>query len=409
MYLFLKLAWRNIWRNKRRTLITISSVMFAVFFAVVLRSISEGSYEHMIGNMARFHTGFIQVQDTAYRQERSLDNALAYDEHLAERVRSADHRIDYLVPRIESFLLIATEETTRTCFMIGIDPESENRFNSLGEHLVSGQFFNAEYPSLVIGQALAQRLGAAPGDSLILLGQGRFGYTASGIFPVAGIVNHPVTELDQQIVYMHLTDAQWLLSSEGHITSLLVTPTHVRFSDSVVESLRENLHNEHTFAVLGWQELMPELLQAVEFDRSGGFIILAILYVVIAFGLFGTILTMTLERQREFGVLLSVGMQRVHLCGVVVLEILFISLIGVLSGFAASYPLLTYFWHNPVYLSGDAAETMLEFGVEPILPISLAPNIFSSQMMVVFALVAVISLYPVIKIVRLRILEAART
>lgn len=409
MYLFLKLAWRNIWRNKRRTIITITSVTFAVFFAVVLRSISEGTYEHMIGNMARFHTGYVQVQDAAYRDERSLDNALAYNRQLEERVLSADHRIEYLVPRLESFLLIANDETTRACFMIGIDPESEDRFNNLSSHLVSGLFFDPDEPSLVIGEGLARRLDAMPGDSLILLGQGRFGYAASGILPVAGIVKHPVTELDNQIVYMRLADAQWLLSSEGHITSLLVTPTQSRFSDPVVASLRENLHNEDAYAVLSWQQLMPELLQAVEFDRSGGFIILGILYVVITFGLFGTILTMTLERLREFGVLLSVGMQRFHLCVVVVLEILFISLIGVLAGFAVSYPLLSYFWYNPVHLSGDAAETMLEFGVEPVLPLSMDPQIFFSQMVVVFVLVAVISLYPVIKIVRLHILEAART
>ncbi len=158
-----------------------------------------------------------------------------------------------------------------------------------------------------------------------------------------------------------------------------------------------------------WPEMMPELLQAIEFDRSSLLFITGILYVVIAFGLFGTILTMTLERMREFGVLLSVGMQRLQLAGVVFIETFFISVLGVIAGFMLSYPLLIWFRHNPVKLTGDAAEAMLEFGVEPIMPVSMAPQVFYSQMLVVFAIALAVSLYPTLKLIRLNILEAART
>ena len=449
MLMYVKLAWRNIWRNKRRTLITVSSVTFAVFFAMLMRSMGEGSYDMMIENMARFHTGFIQVQDVQFRDERSLDNAMAFDEKLSERIHNADNRIDFLVPRIDAFMLVASDESTRSGMMVGIEPELENRFNKVKDHLTAGRFFHPDEPSVVLGNGFARRLKITVGDSLVLLGQGRFGMTAAGIYPVAGLIDHPVTDMDNQIVYLKLSDAQWLLSAEGYITSLLVTPVHPRFSDTVAESLRRELGGQiplradpgghesmqgdpgghmsrhrdtdlqipqphdpgeqNELVVLTWQELMPELLQAIEFDRAGAYVILAILYIVIGFGLFGTILTMTLERMREFGVLLSVGMQRLQLSLVVFLETLFISIIGVFGGFLVSFPILYYLYHNPVYLKGDAAETMLEFGVEPILPISLAPELFQGQMIIVFLITMLISLYPLFKILRLNILDAAKT
>lgn len=413
--MYLKLAWRNIWRNRRRTLITVSSVTFAVFFAISMRSVAEGSYEQMIDNMARFHTGFIQIQDQRFEEEPSLDNAIPYDQAFAERIAGADERIDHLVPRVEAYMLVSGEDITRGGLVLGIDPEKEHQLNGLKDNLTKGRFFTMDDESLIIGQGLARRMKVNVGDTLVLLGQGRFGMSAAGKYPVTGIVHHPLTDLDNQIVYLPLPAAQWLLSAESHLTSLLVTPREARHVEGVAGALREEVaeynerSDEYKLVVRTWSEMMPELLQAIEFDRSSLLFITGILYVVIAFGLFGTILTMTLERMREFGVLLSVGMQRLQLAGVVFIETFFISVLGVIAGFILSYPLLIWFRHNPVKLTGDAAETMLEFGVEPIMPVSMAPQVFYSQMLVVFVIALAVSLYPTLKLIRLNILEAART
>lgn len=409
MLLYFKLAWRNIWRNKRRTLITVTSITFAVMFAVVMRSIAEGSYEQMLDNMARFHTGFVQVQDFRFDDEPSLDNAMPFNDELAAKVSSADEHIDFLVPRIETFMLAAGDNITRGGMVLGVDPDREHRLNGVKDQLVAGRFFEPGDETLVLGEGFARRLDVAIGDTLVLLGQGRFGMTAAGKYTISGLISHPITEMDNQIVYISLPDAQWLLSAEGRITSLLVTPTRPRYFEEVAASLREELSNEDELRVLTWPEMMPELLQAIEFDRAGQYVIMGILYIVIGFGLFGTVLTMTLERLREFGVLLSVGMQRLQMATVVFIETLLISIIGVLSGFVVSYILLIYFYHNPIQLTGDAAETMLEFGFEPVFPVSLAPELFYGQMVIVFLIALVICLYPAVKLYRLNILEAARS
>ncbi len=408
MKLYIKLAWRNIWRNRRRTIITASSIAFAVFFAVLPESMNRGSHDQMIDNMARFHTGFLQIQDEYFEKEPSLDNAMPWDDELARRVRASDPDITTLIPRIETFMLVSSEETTRGGFVLGIDPEKEQQLNQLKDRISEGRFFGKGEGTAVIGRGFARRLNVEVGDTLVLLGQGRFGMTAAGLFPVSGIMDHPITEMSNQVVYLSLVDAQWLLSAYDHVTSLLVTPATPRLTDKVARSLRSELQGQNSYVVKTWPELMPELLQAIEFDNAGQYVISGILYMVIALGLLGTILTMTMERTREFGVLLSVGMQRRQLGKVVFIETLLISVLGLLAGLVISFLITFYFYFNPIPLTGDAAQAMLEFGFEPVLPFAISPDLFYKQMIIVFMLSMVICLYPMGKIFRLNILEAAR-
>ncbi len=405
--MYLKLAWRNIWRNKRRTIITVSSIMFAVVFALFLESIERGAHDLMIDNMTRFHTGYMQVQDYRYKSEPSLDNAFYYDNNITDWIGENGHRIDFTIPRIETFMLAAGEEQTRGAIVMGTDLARENRLNDLEDRLVDGRFFERGDGSVVLGNGLADRLNLSVGDTLVLLGQGRFGMTAAGKFEVAGLIRHPLRDMNNQIVYLSLPDAQWLLSAEDHITALLVTPDHVRYTGPVVETLRSGFDNDE-LRVLTWQEMMPELLEALEFDRAGTRVMMIILYVVIGFGIFGTILTMTLERLREFGILLSVGMHRLKLALVVFIETFFISILGVLSGFILGFFILLYFHFNPIRLSGDMEEVVREWGIEPIMPAALAPDIFLWQGIIIFSLATVICLYPGIKIFTLNILDSAR-
>ncbi|REL38951.1 ABC transporter permease [Rhodohalobacter sp. SW132] len=404
--MYLKLAWRNIWRNKRRTLITVSSVMFAVVFALFLESLERGAHDVMIDNMTRFHTGYIQVQDYRFEDEPSLDNAFYYDDSLSDQVTGLEP-VEYTIPRIETFMLAAGAEVTRGAIVMGIDVDREDQLNDLKDRLTEGRFFEPGDGTAVVTEGLANRLNLAVGDSLVLLGQGRFGMTASGLYEISGLLRHPTREMNNQLVYLSLPDAQWLLSADDHITALLVTPNRVRDTESIARQLRSELENEE-LAVFTWRELIPELVEALEFDQAQSRLMMGILYVVIGFGIFGTILTMTLERMREFGILLSVGMQRIKLAFVVFIETFFITIMGVLAGYALGIFPILYFYFNPIELGGDMEEVVAEFGIEPIMPTAIAPDIFLWQGLMVFILTTIICLYPTIKILTLKILEASR-
>lgn len=402
------LAWRNIWRNRRRTLITVGGVLFAVVLSIFSQSLNRGSHEIMLDNMIRFGTGYLQLQDEAYRNEPSLDNSFTWEATTARRVAAAHPRTGQLLPRIETFMLAAGDQATRGSLVVGIDADAEQRFNGLTDRISAGRFFTPDKPEVVIGQGLARQLQLTTKDTLALIGQGRFGMSASGLFEIVGIIKHPLREQDDQIVYLPIDVARQLLSAEGQITTLLVAPERASETEAIATALRRTFKDDG-IRVLTWPELMPELLNLLRLDMAGSYLLSGILYIVIGFGFYATVLTMTLERLREFGTLISLGMKRTRLIRVIFLETLSISLIGVAAGLTLAWLVLFYFRLYPIRLRGDLAATVIDMGWEPILPVSFAANIFFSQGVIVFVLALVISLYPLLKIIRLDILTAARS
>jgi len=406
MATFIKLAWRNLWRNKRRTIITVTAIMFAVLAAVFMQSINRGSYEVMIDRMVSFNTGYIQVQDYRFDDESSLDNSFYYDEELRDKVLNADGRIDKIVPRIETFMLAANDVSTRGAVVLGIDPDKEHEFNEIWNILAEGRFFESGEQSVVLGQGMANRLQLSVGDTLALMGQGRFGMSASGLFEITGIVDHPIRDFNNQVVYLPLDTAQELLSADDHVTSVLITLQNERHTDPVAASLKSELDGGE-LVVYTWPELMPEILELMEMDLAVPRLLTVVLYIVIGFGFFGTVLTMTMERLKEFGVLLSIGLKRLGLASILFLETLLFSLMGVLFGLGFAWSILKLI--DPINLSGEAAQAVIDLGFDPVIPMSFAPDQFYTQGFYVFIIAMIVFLFPLIKISRLNILEAARS
>lgn len=407
MKTFATLAWRNIWRNKRRSFINIASVLFAVLFAIAADSFERGSYELMIDNMVKFSTGYIQVQDVLYDEEPSIDNAMLYDEALKEKLTRFSSDIEYTVPRIQNFALAATENRTRGTFIMGIDPESEDRFNQLSENLKEGEYLNDEDQSVLLAAGLADILGLGVGDTLILIGQGFQGVSASGMFPVKGIVKLSVPELNNNTVYMPIATAQWFYGADDRLTSLIVMPAKPSRTNRLTNALNQELDREW-YVAYNWQHMLRDLLKLMQMDMAGSRMITYILYLVIGFGLFGTVLTMMLERLKEFSMLISIGMKRYQLAVVCFFETLFMSFIGVIAGTVLTYPILLYFNLNPIPLKGEMAEMILEYGFEAVMPTSVTPELFINQVVTVFFLALLIGLFPVYKVFRLKVVEVVK-
>ena len=408
MTIYLKLAWRSIWRNKRRTLITISALVFAVIVSVLMQSLNRGSHELIIENMTHLQTGFVQIQDYRFQDEPSLDNSFFFDENLEKEWLEIDDRIQWVLPRIETFMLAAIDGSTRGALVFGVDVEKEQDFNQLKDRLAKGEFFQQDEYALVISAGFAERTNIGIGDTLALIGQGRFAMSASGLFAVSGIIDHPLPDMNSQTIYMPLAVAQELLSADQMVSSVLIGLETDRHTQSVADALKNGISDDE-LAVFTWPELIPELLELLEFDLVGAYLMSYILYIVIAFGFFGTILTMTLERIKEFGILISVGMGRGRLALTLFLEVLVMSVLGVLVGAAGAWLLLYYFYLNPIELTGQIAETVMDVGWEPVLPMSFAPDQFYTQGIIVFIIAMAISIYPIYKIFSLDVIKASRT
>lgn len=404
--LYLKLAWRNIWRNKRRTLITIASILFAVFFAVVMRSVQEGSYAKMVDNMVRFYTGHGQIQDKDYWEEKTIDNSLAYKDSFTELERTNDH-LDFVVPRMESFALASSGNLTKGVMVLGIHPEKEKHVMNLEGKLDTGKYIQSNDKAALIGKGLAKSLKLGLGDTLVLIGSGYHGANAAGKFPIKGIIKYPLPDIDKQAVFLPLKEAQWFYAAEDRMTSMVLMVDKAKNVDGVVKNVKASLGSEE-YEVMSWAEMMPEVVQQIELDRSSGKIMLWILYAIIGFGIFGTILMMTAERRREFGVLMSIGMSRGRLILVTWLEIIMLGFLGVLAGIAVSFPFCYYFYKNPFRFTGEMQDVYEKMGIEAVLQASIDPSIFLNQAFLIFIITSILAIYPIIKIWNLQPVAAMR-
>lgn len=407
MKLILVLAWRNLWRNRRRTLITVSSVAFAVVLAVAAVSMAFGLRARAIETAVRNETGYLQVQDVLYEDEPSIDHALEYGPELAETLAGFDADIALVVPRLRGFSLAAHEASTRAVMVSGILPEREERMNNFSARLVAGEMFSASDDFSVVAEGLARRLGVSPGDEIVLVGQGFQGVTAAGRFPVGGVVELPVPEQNEMMVFLPLETARWYFAAPERLTHLVLMTADGVDPAVLARSLRGKLDPEW-HAVLTWDQLMPGLIGLLDMREAWNQVMAWVLYAVVGFGVFAVVLTMMAERRRELGVILSLGMKRRRLALVCFSETVTIAMLGVAAGVALAWPLMWLLQRFPLEFSGDMARYMLDLGLEPVIPFSTAPEIFLRQGFYVFCIAVLIGLYPVVRVFRLDFNAAAR-
>ncbi|MFW5774825.1 MAG: ABC transporter permease [Chitinivibrionales bacterium] len=407
MNMYLRLAWRNLWRNKRRTVITMASVYFAVILVLFTRSMQLGTYEHIINNTLKLYTGYIQVHGAGYWDHRSLENSMSLGDTIIDSIEGMK-AVTHVVPRLESFALASSGEQTRGAMVMGIDPQKENAMAELARRIENGEYLDSGDAGALVGTDLAENLQVGVGDTIVLLGQGYYGVSAAGKYAVSGIIDMPEGTFDAGVIYLSLTEAQWLYAAEGRLTSLAIMVSGPEQMAETMEMVGA-LVDTSTYEVMGWREMVPELVQSIELDNVSGLIMLGILYLVIGFGVFGTVMMMVAERRRESAVLVAAGMRRSRLSLLVFLETLIIGIAGTIAGALSAWPILLYMRANPIVLSGSAAQAMREYGYDPLIPFLVEPSIFFNQALVVLCITFVAVLYPIYSNTRFKLVDTLRS
>ncbi len=400
----IKIAWRNIWRNKRRTLITASSLMFAVIFGVSMRSMQLGTYDNMIDGAVRQYSGFIQIQDTSYWNDKTIDDLMPNSPELRSKITEIKD-VNSVLPRLESFALISSGSKTKGAFLQGIDPLVDTQMTGIADKVVKGKFLEVGDDGFIIGQRLAAFLGINVGDTIVLISQGYHGVTAANIFPIKGIVKIPNPALDKVLLIGDIGTVQEFYSAEGMLTSLVVNIKDKNSIDEIIPQINK-IMNDKSLIALSWTDMNKELKQQIESDNGGGIIMLIILYSVVFFGILGTIIMMTAERKKEFAVMVALGMQKKYLSAIVLLETIFLGMIGAIVGALVSSGIVWYFHDSPIHITGEMAGIYEQFGIEPVLMFSTDWTIIQAQFIVVFSLLILAVIYPMIKISTFKIIES---
>lgn len=386
-----KLIWRNLWRNKRRTLITTSSVTFAVLLAVVTQALVKGTFGQLIDSVVGGYSGHIQVHATGYWDEPSLELLMTDDDALRDSLQALPG-VAAVVPRLETFMLVSADTLTRGAMVMGVDPEREQHLMKLDERIVRGGPVRKDEAAVVLAEGLARRLAVDVNDTVVLLGQGYHGSMAAGKYPVRGIAHFGSPQLNDGLVYLPLGIAQKLLSTPDMVTTWALALNDPGAMEHAEALARTMVPADRS--VMNWKQMMPEVDSHIRSDQLNTSVIIGVLYLVVAFGIFGTILMMLHERTYEFGMLLAVGMSRRLLALLVVVESVLLSMIGAVAGNLLAWPVVWALKEWPIRLGGNIAELYADFGFEPVMPTVLDPRIFLDQTLVVLVIALVLAIYP---------------
>lgn len=407
MRLLLKMAWRNVWRNKRRSVITIAAVTFAVMLAVAQRGMQLGTYEKNIQQLVRLSSGYLQVQAPGYQENPTLRRSFAYDRRIVDILR-ADPAINGFGPRVYADALLSKGDNSFGAMLVGLDPESEGQVSDFPKKVRRGRFIQPGlHYEVDVGEKLLKNLGADIGDSVVVLVQGYDGFLRDAYVKIVGAVKTGSPDLDRAALFMPLPAAQDLLGMENRVSVVAISLYRLKDLEKVRDRLQAKL-DALNLRVLTWGEVMPSIKQSIEFDNVGGLLFLAILVVVVAFGILNTMLMSVTERFREFGVVLALGMPPWRLVLVVFYELMMILLIGMAVGNLLAAGINSYIIHHPIFLGARLEDLYAEFGFLPYLWSSLDWRIFFNNTVTILIVGLIASAYPLWKVYHLEPLRGIR-
>ena len=409
--LIIKLAWRNLWRNKRRTIITISSICFGLVLALVFIGLGDGTYGTMIDSAARLGSGHITLEHPDYRSSLLTRLTLQSTEELTKHFKEI-YEIEGWAPRILGQAMLSTSYGSVGAAFIGVDPEREKENTLFIDKITEGRYLeDAAGRGVLIGTKMAQRLNVAIGSKMVITANNLHGEIAAELLRVVGIFETGSEMIDGYICQITLERAQALLAmKEGEITQLALFITNQRATDRVIEHLKRILADTNEVAVLSWREVMPELASYVELDGTSNYIFQIIIFIIIAAGILNTILMSVMERQFEFGVLLCLGMKPRNLLFLILTESMLLGLLGIPVGTVMGLLCNQYFTVKGFDMTLFTGENLDISGValDPILYADLYPDHLIITVALVFLLTVLVGIYPAIKATRSEPIETLK-
>jgi ABC-type lipoprotein release transport system permease subunit len=405
--LTLRMAWRNLWRQKRRTWLTATAMIFSNVLLVFMICLQFGSYDMMITNTLQAFSGYLQVQAEGYRENPRLRSSIPEVQGLTadirERLPSAR-----VTARAAAFALASSELRSFGIQVTGVQPETEPGVSTLPGLVSQGRYLRpGAAAEIVIGAVMARNLRVDVGDEITLLGSGHDGSFAAGLLEVVGIFESGSRDMDRSVAQVPLPWFQEVFAMDGRGNSIAISVDSLEAVSGAVQVVRSMLADQSQLVVLDWNALHPGLRQAIQADMSSAWLMYGVLIVLVAFSVLNTQLMSVMERTREFGVISALGVRPRRLAGLVLLETALMALLGFVIGLVLGWLVS---WYFNVY--GFTYPGMEELGERFNLPAEMYPSLDAFSLLlgptVVFGFCLLAAIYPALKLYRLRPVEAMR-
>lgn len=403
----LLLAWRNLWRHGRRTWLTVGAMIFSNSLLIFAISLQFGSYDMMIDNTLQAYSGHIQLQHQRYLDEPKMRYALPSVESGAQRLRD-ELGLASISARAAGFALASSEERSYGLQIIGVDAAHEPLVSTLPGLVKQGRYLESGAAAeIVIGAVLARNLKVGPGDELTFLGSGFDDSFAAGVVQIVGVFESGVADLDRSMAQINLGYFQEVFAMRGHGHSIVIRAEHIDDVEQLMMKIQSIGMTGDQLALRHWDDLQPGLRQAIQADLTSNSFMYIVLIVLVAFSVLNTQLMSVLERTREFGTMMALGLKPSRLSRLVMLETALMTGLGLMLGITCGLLL-------NLYLSrvGFSYPGMEEMALKFNLPDRMYPEISLFTLTMSPSIVAIASLlaaiYPATRLYRLLPIEAMR-
>ena len=404
-----KLAWKNIWRNRRRTIITLTAIAFSIMLVQAVHNLSYGVYAGMVDSGVRAGSGHIAVYRNNYLESR--DEILHFrDGSLVDDIAMIDG-VEQVLPRLYIPALAQSSRESRGVLLIGVDPARERQINPFLKALpADGMIRSADSRDAVVGSRLLNELQIRPGQKFVVTAQHEDGTLHSELLRVRGVVSSGMKDIDSSLILVGRGRAALLTGNSGSVHELAVILSDARLEKTVHRQIAAKLPADQDILAVSWEKAMPNLANAIKLDYASQKFIFIIILLIVTIGVINTLLMSVMERMREFGVILAIGSKPMTLRTLIMLEAVIMGLlaaaIGTILGSLATWYL--------VAVGIDLAELVpdtLEFGgvvFDPVMRASWDPAWMIRIAVYVVCLTLAAAAYPAIKAGRITPVEGMR-
>ncbi len=406
MGLVVRLAWRNLWRQPKRTLLTTGAMVFSNILLIFMISLQFGMYGLMVENGLKIFTGHLQIQAPGYIDEAKMRLTVADAAAVASRVRQENDL--QAAARGSTFALVSSEERTYGVAVLGVEPAHEPEVSSLPGLVKEGRYLDDPAAAeIVIGRTLARNLKVELGDELTLLGSGVDGSFAAAVLEIVGIFDSGVTDIDRSFSAIPLETFQDVFFMRGSAHMVVITAPSLADVPAAKLRVETLISGNDELVVHDWDALEPALKQTIQADISSAVFTYFVLVILVAFSVLNTQTMSVLERTREFGIVMALGLRPGRLGRLVLLESALMGAMGAVVGILLGGLLTLYFSVNGFTYPG-LEEMASQFNLPGRMhPAVTVPSLVLGPLVVfLFSLFATI--YPALRLNALRPVEAMR-
>jgi ABC-type lipoprotein release transport system permease subunit len=395
------MAWRNIWRNRRRTIVTLAAMSLALWVMILYTGLLEGYMLGMEQNILNLELGDVQVFALDFRENPSLYARISEPESLLEQIEHLGFRA---CSRLLGGGLAAAGESSAGVSFRGVSTTRDAQVSDIHKHVTLGEWLVAEHPKdVVIGRRLAQTLGVEPGDELVALSQAADGSIANDLFRVRGVLKRVSEATDRAGIFMTVEAFQdFFVMHEGAHQIIIRRPEDVNIAEAA-EAIRAIAAG---LDVQSWRELMPTIASMLDSARAIMVVVFFIIYIAIGILILNAMLMAVFERIREIGVLKALGFSPAWVVGLIVVESSLQTGLAILLGLALSVPGLWFLIEKGVNMGTLGGMSVMGLAVDPVWRAVVTNNTFTLPVLILVVIVTLAVIYPALKAALIRPVEA---